>query len=155
VTIAPSILEKTAENEFEKALLYQNQQFILAKQKKEDSADYAKAKAEHTTAAYLQYLKNCQSPCAYSSAAEIAYKAVQKQLDDKHYARTQKLSTIAAHHQYLQNCKIPCAYEEKVKENIKIAEKLVLEIDIDARYYQKARKLGTAQRVVKFVWMAG
>ena len=151
VTIAPSVLEQSAKNDFEKALLQQQQIFTLSQQQEKDSADYAKAKVKNTTEGYLQYLKQCRSPCAYTQSAEAAYKQLLAVADKKDYLQTKKINNARSYRSYLSDCNNPCAYQESATRNLKVAEKIELEALNDKKYYQQAKKINSVPALAAYL----
>ncbi len=150
VTIAPSVLEKSS-NAFEKALLEQQHDFTLAQQQQEDGADYAQAKVTHTADAYLHYLKNCRSPCAYSRQAESAYKQILVLEDEKAFKQVKQSNTAQAYRHYLADCKTPCTFQQQAQRNLKAVEQVELQVAEDAKYYQQAKKIGSVPALAAYL----
>jgi len=151
VNIEPSVLEQSTKNDFEKALLYERQQFMLVKQKNDDTTDYAQAKIAHTVEGYLRYLKNCSSPCAYSDQAEEGYKLVLIELDVAAFDSAKKQNSIAGYRYYLQKCNSVCAYQKIAQNNLKIVKKFTMQVKQDAEYYVQALKIATAPALAAYL----
>lgn len=108
--------QESGKNDFDKAFLLQQQAFLVAQEQKADSADYAKAKAEHSNAAYWYYLNKCRSPCAHSEAAAIAYTQLQAEQDISAYQSASNENTPEAFRYYLDNCNIVCAQRQAAEK---------------------------------------
>jgi len=152
VIINPSALEEDGMDAFAEALTIQNQAFIIATNQREDSEEYDKAEVKHTSDAYLNYLKNCNSPCAYSKHAESAYKNLQSKLDTEAYQQATIKSDPKSYQYYLENCNIICAYQEQAQQNLKISTQIEQDIKLDNEFYKRAMKIGTTPALAAYLY---
>jgi len=139
--INPSVLEEQSKSNLEKSFRIQKQPLMVSTNQQLDSNAYAEANVKNTSEAYLNYLNNCSSPCAYKKQAVANYKNLQIKLDYKSYLQAKKKGSSKSYQYYLENCNIICDYQTQAQQNLKISKETEQRIKQDKQIYLRPEKI--------------
>lgn len=151
ISISPSSQSQGIRSDFEKALLKQQKQFVVTQQKNADITGYKKAKLEHSSAAYLDYLTSCAPACIYNDEAETAYRQLISIENEQAYKQALRKSTSTAFRKYLTQCHAPCPHKREARRYLDITQSIEQQAQQDADFYAQARKMGTVPALAAYL----